>query len=85
MNVGLKFAAAKKPDGGCVFSSSTARTVQRKMRFHLCALHTFCADVHLAIIAEQDLSVSSLTYLKLSDASMITASDFSFDCSAVRK
>lgn len=55
MNVGLKLAAAKKPDGGWVFSSSTARSVQRKMKFaecifHLCALHTFCAHVHLAII-----------------------------------
>lgn len=72
MNVGLKLAAAKKPDGGWVFSSSTARSVQRKMKFagcifHRCALHTFRAHVHLAIIAEQDLSVSSLTYLKLLD------------------
>lgn len=63
MNVGLKLAAAKKPDGG---------RVQRKMKFagcilHLCAPHALCADVRLAVIAEKSLSVSSLTYLKLLD------------------
>lgn len=30
MNVGLKLAAAKKPDGGWVFSSSTARSVKKE-------------------------------------------------------